>query len=454
MRRRVAVIGAGFTGLSAARDLARAGHAVTVFEGDAHRGGLAGSFDPAGGGEALDRVYHHWFLSDHDVMALVEELGLHGALTIEPSLTGVYFRGATLRLSSVGDLLRFRALGLADRLRLGLLGLRARRVRDWHALESRTAADWLRDLGGERVFRTLWEPLLRGKFGHHADAVSAVWIWNKLKLRGGSRKHAGAERLAYVRGSFARVAEAMARDIADHGGQIRTRCPVARLTPRAGGEWTVLTPQGEAQFDAVIATPAPALVADMIAAWAPASSLQALRRVPYLANLCLVLELDRPLGSTYWLNVTDPDFPFVGVIEHTNFQSAARYGGRHMVYLSRYLPQDDPLLALDDAAVLAFALPHLCRMFPAFRPDWLLRQHVWRADWAQPVITRHYSAQIPPRDGPAPGLYLCSMAQIYPEDRGTNYAVRSGRALARHLIEAEAQRQSAGSTRKITPPSP
>jgi hypothetical protein len=73
-------------------------------------------------------------------------------------------------------------------------------------------------------------------------------------------------------------------------------------------------------------------------------------------------------------------------------------------------------------------------MFPAFDPAWVLRHHVWRADWAQPVITRHYSAQIPPQDGPAPGLFLCSMAQIYPEDRGTNYAVREGRKLAARLL--------------------
>ena len=33
-----------------------------------------------------------------------------------------------------------------------------------------------------------------------------------------------------------------------------------------------------------------------------------------------------------------------------------------------------------------------------------------------------------------PGFHLCSMAQIYPEDRGTNYAIREGRALATKLV--------------------
>lgn len=379
-------------------------------------------------------------------MTLVAELGLSEHVTLEPSLTGVYFNGATLRLSSPLDLLRFSALPLVDRFRLALLSLRARRVKDWQALESLTAAEWLRQIGGETVYRTLWQPLLRGKFGHHADQISAVWIWNKLKLRGGSRGKSGAENLAYVRGSFARIAEAMVADIHAHGGEVRTNCPVARLTQTGQGGWQVDGPTCDLRAEAVIATQAPQLLARLIDHWATPEALQSLTRIPYLANLCLVLELDRSLGSTYWLNVTDPEFPFVGVIEHTNFQSTEQYGGRHIVYLSRYLPQDDPLLALDDAAVLDFAVPHLRRMFPAFDRAWVQDHHVWRADWAQPLIARHHSALIPPEDGPAPGLYLCSMAQIYPEDRGTNYAVRAGRRLAARLIAEADQGQRAGST--------
>ena len=425
------VIGAGFTGLSAARDLARAGHAVTVLEAEAFPGGLAGSF--ATKGDPLDKFYHHWFTSDHEIMALVKELGLGDQISLQSSLTGVYLNNTAYRLSTPLDLLRFPALPFLDRLRLGLLALRVRRVRDWRPLEAITAADWLRRLGGERVWRVMWEPLLRGKFGRHAEEISAVWFWNKLKLRGGSRGKAGEERLAYIRGSFARVAEAMVADIRASGGSVRLSAPVARLE-RLAGRWIASGPWGEVSADAVIATPALPVVAGMIASWADPAYLAQLRAIPWLANLCLVLELDRPLGSTYWLNVNDPDFPFVGVIEHTQFQDAARYAGRHVVYLSKYLPAEETLYRMPDDAVLAFALPHLQRMFPAFRPEWIRRAHVWRADWAQPVVGLHYSALIPAEDGPLPGLHLCSMAQIYPEDRGTNHAVREGRRIAARLI--------------------
>ena len=129
---------------------------------------------------------------------------------LRPTRTGTYYAHDFFKLSTPLDLLRFSPLPFPDRLRLGLLALRARRVKEWRALEDRTAANWLREMGGERVYRVVWEPLLRGKFGDLAEEVAAVWFWNKLKLRGGSRGSGGGERLAYYRGGFAALAAALA----------------------------------------------------------------------------------------------------------------------------------------------------------------------------------------------------------------------------------------------------
>jgi protoporphyrinogen oxidase len=161
-----------------------------------------------------------------------------------------------------------------------------------------------------------------------------------------------------------------------------------------------------------------------------------LRRIKYLANVCLVLDLDRSLSKIYWLNVNDPTFPFVGVVEHTNFEPPETYGGHHIAYLSKYLTVDDPLYTMSDEEVLAFAIPHVQRMFPGFEPAWIRDCHVWRARYAQPIVERHYSQLIPAQQTPLPGLHLCSMAQVYPEDRGTNYAVREGRKAALTLLES------------------
>ena len=427
----VTVIGGGFTGLAAAYELAKKGVSVTVLESEKEVGGLAAAFDV--GGEKLDRFYHHWFTNDLEVMNLIEELELDDHVEINPTNTGIYFAGNFFKLSTPWDLLNFKPLNFADRVRLGLLALRARQVRDWKALEQMTAKQWLRDLGGENVYRVVWEPLLKGKFGDHADDISAVWFWNKLKLRGGSRGKGGEERLAYFRGGFVALAEALSEKVRALGGRISVSTRVRQIC-KHGQRWHVETTRGTHSSDHVIATPALPLIADMIESWAPADYLASLRRIRYLANVCLVLQLERSLSDTYWLNVNDPTFPFVGVIEHTNFQRPENYGGDHIVYLSKYLPHTHQLYSMSADELLDFSLPFLKTMFPAFERGWIKAHHTWRARWAQPVVERNYTRLIPSASGPLEGLHICSMAQIYPEDRGTNYAIREGRRLGCELL--------------------
>ena len=430
-RPHVAIVGGGYTGLAAAYELTARGVRTTLFESDDEPGGLAGSFEVEGA--RLEKFYHHWFRSDVHILGLIEELGAADRIVDRPTSTGMYFNKRILRMSSPLDLLRFEPLRFFDRLRLGMLVLRARHVSDWRKLEDKTAAAWLRELAGERVYRVVWEPLLRGKFGPYADTISAVWFWNKLKLRGSSRDRGGRESLAYLRGGFAEVARRIASRVEAGGGRLCASSPVERIVLDSGRAVGVQVGGETIEADAVLATPALPVIADLLAGQAQDAFAASLRGIDYLANICLVLELDRSLSTTYWLNVTDPTFPFVGVIEHTNFEPETSYGGRRIVYLSRYLPVDDPLWSLDTETALAFALPHLKRMFPEFERTWVLRHHLWKARYAQPIVVRRYGALIPPHRTPVPGLWIASMAQIYPEDRGTNYAVRDGRAIAAEL---------------------
>ena len=426
----VAIIGGGFTGLSAAYELAKNGVIVTVLEAELEIAGLAAAFNV--GGEKLDCFYHHWFTNDKEVMQLIDELGLNDRVEINPTNTGVYYANNFFKLSTPWDLLNFTPLSFTDRIRLGLLALRARQVKDWMVLEDKTAHEWLRELGGDNVYRIVWEPLLKGKFGPYAEQVSAVWFWNKLKLRGGSRGKGGEERLAYFKGGFVGLADALAQRIVDLGGRIETNARVSAINP-IDGVWQTTYTNGVITSDRVIATTALPLIADMVRDWAGHDYVKSLERIQYIGNVCLVLELDRPLSKTYWLNVNDPNFPFVGVIEHTNFERPETYGGNHIVYLSKYLPSTDLMYSMSADEMLDYALPYLQKMFPKMERNWIRRHHLWRARWSQPVVEKHYSSLIPAEEGPIDGFHICSMAQIYPEDRGTNYAIREGRAVAKQI---------------------
>ena len=421
------IVGGGFTGLSAAAYLARGGARVLMLEKEPALGGLAGGFDV--GGHELEKFYHHWFTSDRHIGELASLVGVADQIVTRPTRTGMYYSGAAFRLSTPLDLLQFGAIPFFDRVRTGLATLAVRGVTDWRALENTSAQAWLIKWFGQRAYDVIWAPLLIGKFGRHADDVSAVWIWNKLALRGGSRGKGGGEELAYFKGGFARLAREIGAFIERHGGEIRVNAAAAALHTTAAGVRVETDSDAFTARAALITTPLPH-AADLLSAEAAPNYAQSLRAIEYLGNICLILELDRSLSDLYWINVNDPSFPFVGIIEHTNFEPASAYGGRHIVYLSRYLPIDDPLYSMSADEMFAFAMPHIKRMFPQFEPAWVQQRRLWRAPYAQPIVVRNYSTLIPDTETPLPGVYLASMAQVYPEDRGTNYAVREGRKAA------------------------
>jgi protoporphyrinogen oxidase len=429
----IVIIGAGFCGLAAGYELSKRGVRVTIFEQDDDIGGLAGSFQV--GSSRVEKSYHCWFTHDEHMMALINELGTQDKVVFRPTRTGMYYANNFYKLSSPLDVLRFNPLSLIDRFRLGILALRARHVKDWQFLEDLTAAEWLRQMGGSKVYEIVWEPLLRGKFGEYSPEVSAVWIWNKLKLRGGSRGKGGEEQLGYYKGGFAELAYQLASRIEAAGGRILRNAPVQALMVE-GGKVRGIKVAGECiNVDAVLATPALPIVADLMEPHVSADYVAMLRRIKYLANVCLVIELDRSLSDNYWLNINDPNFPFVGIIEHTNFEPPSTFGGRHIVYLSKYLLESAELFGMPATELLEFTIPHLQRLFPDFSRAWIIGYHVWRAKYSQPLVERHYSSMIPAHKTPLPNLYLATMAQIYPEDRGTNYSVKIGRQVALSLYE-------------------
>ena len=198
----IVIIGGGYTGLTAALELSKAGKKVSIIEKEAELGGLARAFD-VGSGIQLERFYHHWFTNDKHIIGLVEELGLLDEIIWKETKTGMYYSNNFYKLSSPTDLLKFNALSFINRIRLGILTIKARFINDWKQLEKYTAEEWLISVAGKDVYKVVWEPLLTGKFGEYKDKVSAVWIWNKLKLRGGSRNKKGGESLAYFKGGFA-----------------------------------------------------------------------------------------------------------------------------------------------------------------------------------------------------------------------------------------------------------
>ena len=430
---KIAIVGAGMTGISAADVLTERGAQCTIFEQDDVVGGLAGSFKVDG--VYLEKFYHHLFTSDTDAVDLIQRLGWGDHLEW-PTTTNSYYIDRIYRLSTPLDLLKFSYISLFDRFRLGLLYVMTRFIGDWKPLESITSKDWLCKMAGKGVYHGVWEPLLRGKFGRHADEVAAVWIWNKLKLRGSSRGKTQEERLGYVRGGFGQVIEAWERSLRQRGVAVRLSTPVEEIPIEDGTAMGVVAGGQFEPFDAVLVTTAPEILV-RIAPGLPTDYRAQLSKIKYLANICLVLRLDRSLSDTYWLNVGDPTIPFTGVIEHTNMQRRETYGGAHLTYFSRYLDHDDPYYGMTSTELLDAYLPHLTKMFRGLQREWVKEAWAWRARYSQPIIGLNYSEIKPGFRTPVDRLWLSCMAQIYPQDRGINYAIAYGKRVADLMLPAD-----------------
>ena len=135
-----------------------------------------------------------------------------------------------------------------------------------------------------------------------------------------------------------------------------------------------------------------------------------------------MLELERPLTEHFWVNIADRRYPFVGLIEHSNFVGTENTGGRVFSHVTNYLPADHELLGLDAEELLDRYAEGLRMLNPSFERSWVRRAWVFREPAGQPIVGVGYRDLIPPRLTPVAGLQLVNTTQIYPQDRGINFA--------------------------------
>ena len=429
---RIGIIGGGYAGLTAAYELQKCGHQVTVLEKYGTWGGQAATLPLLD--TRIEYFYHHLFGSDTHVLGLMDELGISDQLRWIESKVGWFSDGRIYDLVSPLDLIRFGPLSLFNRIKLGLMYLYLPRVNDWQSLERITARDWILRYMGQEIYDQFWGPLLRGKFGDMADQVSMTWLWGKIKVRGSSRQGASAkELLAYPDGSFEIITQALVDRLRANGAELRLNEQATGLTtdPDNARKVTgVVTKKGTYPFDAVIATVPGYTLLDIAPPALDETYADLLRSVHYQAALVLLLVSKRSMSRIYWMNIADRTMPYVGVIEHTNYVPPSEYQGKHLIYVSNYLEQDSARFGMKADELFDLYLPHLKRINPAFDADWIEKKIVLRARAGQPVITCNYSERIPDHRTPLEGLYLANTLQIYPEDRGVNYSVRLGKTIS------------------------
>ena len=352
-------------------------------------------------------------------------------------------------METPADLIRFKPLGFANRIRAGVTVLWLQREKNWRKLARVTALDWLRTYAGRQVTDVIWEPLLRGKFDRYYDKVTMAWLWGRVLQRVQSRdRKAGGEVLGYFEGGFRTLLDALETAVRAGGTRIFLNSPVAKLRhDEATGEVVLTRADGaESRFDRVLVTVPSHILARMIAPYEAHDPdyFRKIRSIDYLDAVVHVFTTHQKFTKYYWHNVNTPKSPFVVFLSLTNLVGSERFGGLNIYYIGDYVPAEHEYMSMDANALKARWYGELKKMFPDFDPALVRDDAIFRLKNAQHIVDVGFEEEkLVPYQTPCPGVLMSNFSQIYPMDRGTNYAVRDGNRMADLLI---------GSLKGKTPP--
>ena len=417
----IAVVGGGIAGIAGALELAKNGTSrVTIFE---RAGQLGGLNSPTQWQDVIcDRFYHVLLPSDHFTIEFIRQLGLADRVDWTASKSGFYGREKLVPFSSAKDFLRFPFLSLRQKFRLGLGIFYSSRIGTFEKLDRFSVPRWTKRVFGQKVYDNFWGPLVRGKLGDAAERTSAAFLGATIKRLYGARSGARlGECMGTIVGGTYALQGAAEKRLSELAVELRTGTPVERLSLH-GGKIVLQSPGDRRPFDKVLLTiPNPEILkilrdVHVSADWA------GIIQTEYLGIICVLLILNRSLSPYYVINLLDKNLPFTGIVESTNLIPEGTFGGRHLVYLPKYVTQDDPLNKTPDHRIQEDFIESLRRIFPGLRNEDILHSQIFRENCVQPIHRPRTAETRPSSRSLLPGVYLAN-ASLIPNSTLNNNAV-------------------------------
>lgn len=432
---KIGIIGSGYSGLTIAKELVEKGQNVIIFEKQPYVGGMVDTieiFDTR-----LEKYYRHIFKSDTEAIKLIKEMGLDSELIWPATKMGYLSNKKPYLFGTPVSLLKFKPLNLIQKLRFGFNVIHIKLINNYKKLEKVTAEKWLKDRIGDKVYSQVWEPLLISKFGEKKDQISMAWLWGKIKLRSTSSTPEG-EQLGYIKGSYQKLTDKLYEYLLNKNVDIKLETSVKEIIKENDKyvvKYTKNDKEEKEEFDVIVSTIDYKGFEKLFDKYMNEEEKQKIQKVNYTSARTMMIVANKSFSPFYWLNIGDNDIPFGGIIEHTNFIDKSNYDNNYILYISNYMTEDNKLYNVSKEELLKEYMKSLTKINKEFTMENIKDYYVFDEKYAQPIIECNYSEYIMNDKLEKEKIYLCTMPQIYPEDRGMNYAIRTGMNLANKILE-------------------
>lgn len=425
---KVAIIGAGFTGLSAAYYLSKNNHEIFLFEKEKSPGGLAMGFKENNWQWSLEKYYHHWFTNDKSVLDLVKEINY--PFLIEKPKSSIFIENNIYQFDNPLKILTdLNCMSFFSRLEMGIVLAGLKVYPFWKNLENIRAESFLKKMLTQKAYEKIWEPQLNNKFGKYAKDVSLAWFWARIYKR--------TPKLAYPVGGFENFSNLLLDKIKNQKGQVFLGNTIQTIYENNDKKIVIKINDNKRLFDKVIFTASSNLLLNL-APTLPENYKKEISNLKWLGALILILSSREKFlrDNTYWLSVCEKNSPVTAIVEHTNFMDKKYYNNEHLIYLGNYLDPNEKEFNMKKEDLLEHYDSLLKRINPNYKNN-INQSYLFKNPFAQPIIPLNYSQNIPSFNTPFKNLYLTNMQQIYPWDRGTNYAIEAGKKIADFIINNE-----------------
>ncbi len=425
---KIAILGGGLAGLTAAHQLSEKND-VFVYEAEATLGGLASGFRGQDWEWTLERAYHHIFSSDKDIIQFLKEVGFDKITFNSPTTSSLYDKGEDYKVYAIDtpfELLRFPLLSFVEKMRAGMT-LGALKVLPYLPYyEKHTTEELLRKWMGNKAYETLFGQMFRKKFGKYAGNILASFIWSRIHMR--------TKNLGYMGGGFQNMIDHVAEVCKKSNMHIATNTRITKIHKNTEGKFILTIQSGEVTkeelFDIVISTLPSPILAEVSKDVLSQPELNSLRKLKYLSATNLIVEMEEKVfEKEYWVSLCTDKIPSLVFVQHTNFVDKSHYNNHNLLYIASYCEPDDPLMSMNKEQMLEKYLPTIqkiagkkCKIYDTF---------VWRARYAQPIFDREFLENVPHFTTSDPKFFIANLDMTYPYDRGTNYAVKLGKDVAR-----------------------